>query len=363
MRVDQLLPVLGVHDAIGAHALQLRRALRSAGYGSDLYADVVSPELAGQVRPWLDGPGRVDDERIVLYHASTHAPLADWLLERGRRGQRIVVDYHNVTPPEYFRRWLPGAAREMAVAREEIGMLAPVAEAALADSAFNAGELVQLGYRSPAVASLLVDLDAYHAEPDRPTADRLERQRDRGGAAWLFVGRIAPNKCQHDVVAAFAVYRRLFDPRARLRLVGGVTAPAYLAAIERMVDRLDLEAAVEIVSGLSENELIAHYLGSDVMVCLSEHEGFCVPLLEAMELGLPIVAHPAAAVAETVGGAATLVADKDPLVVATSVRELLDDEQRRLAHVAAGRARARHFALPVTSAELLGQLRRLPGAW
>lgn len=363
MRVDQLLPVLGDHDAIGAHALAVRRALRAAGYQSELYAGVVAPGLAGQARPWLDGPGRPDPGRVVIYHASTHAPLAGWLLRRARRGERIVVDYHNITPPVFFRRWLPEAAGEMAAAREELAELAPLAELALADSAFNAAELAGLGYRSPAVSPLLVDLQAYHCQPDQAILARLDRQRSRGGAAWLFVGRIAPNKCQHDVIAAFAVHRRLFDPRARLCLVGGVTAPAYLAALRRMVDALDVEAAVEIVAGVTGAELTARYLGSDVLVCMSEHEGFCVPLLEAMELGLPIVAHPAAAVPETVGDAAVLVADKDPLVVATAVADLLGDARRRAAIVGAGRARAQRFGLATTSAELLGHLRRLPGSW
>ena len=363
MRVDQLLPVLGAHDAVGAHALAMRRVLRAAGYASDLYADVVAPGLADQARPWLDGPGRISPERVVVYHASTHAPLAGWLLQRGRRGERIVVDYHNVTPPAYFRRWLPGAAAEMIAAREELGQLAPLAEASIADSAFNAAELVELGYRAAEVSPLLVDLDACRGEPDPPTLARLERQRSRGGAAWIFVGRIAPNKCQHDVLAAFAVYRELFDRRARLCLVGGVTVPAYLAALQRMVDELDLEAAVEIVSGLTSEELSARYVGSDVLVCMSEHEGFCVPLLEAMELGVPIVAYRAAAVPETVGDAAVLMADKDPVVVATAVADLLGDRSRRSAIVEAGRDRARRFGPATTSAELLGHLRRLPGSW
>ena len=355
MRIDQLLPVLGGHDAIAAHVLQVRTALRAAGFESDIYADVVDARHAG-VRPWLDGPGRISPDRVVLYHASTHAPLAPWLVQRGRRGERIVVDYHNVTPSAYFRRWLPDAADEMDAARAELAALAPVTGLALADSGFNQAELVELDFRPTATAPLLVDLAAYHQPPDEPTLARLRRQRERGGAAWLFVGRIAPNKCQHDLLAAFAVYRRLADPAARLTLVGGATAPAYLAAIERMIDELDLEPAVEIASGVGHAELLAHFATADAFVCLSEHEGFCVPLLEAMELGLPIVAHPAAAVPETVGDAAVLVADKDPLTVATAVAELLADEPRRLALVEAGRRRARRFELATTAAELVGHL-------
>jgi glycosyltransferase involved in cell wall biosynthesis len=358
VRIDQLLPVLGVHDAIGAHVLQTRRALRAAGYESDLYADVVDESLAAEVRPWLDGPGRISTGRAVLYHASTHAPFTPWLEHRGRLGERILVYYHNVTPAEYFDRWLPPAAEEMRLARQELAALAPVSGIGLAASELNERELVDLGYRPTVTAPLLVDLERYHDEADGPTLGRLRRRRERGGAEWLFVGRIAPNKCQHDIVAAFAAYRRLVDPKAHLTLVGGVTAPRYLLALRDMVDALAVEEAVDIRSGLSHPELLAHYAAADVFVCLSEHEGFCVPLLEAMEVGVPVVAFAAAAVPGTVGDAAVLLGEKDPLTVAAAVAGLLDDDYRRRALIDSGRRRARCFDLASTTAGFLGAVQR-----
>lgn len=362
MRIDQLLPVLGARDAIGAHVLETRRILRAAGFESDIYADVVDERLASEVRPWLEGPGRVDPDRMVLYQASTHAPFAAWLAHRARLGERLAVYYHNVTPPEYFEYWLPEAAGEMRSARQEIATLAPAAALGLAASAFNEAELTGMGYAPTLTTPLLVDLDAYHQAPDRPTLDVLRRRRERGGASWLFVGRLAPNKCQHDVIAAYAAYRAAVDPRARLTLVGGVTAPSYAAALERMVVDLDVEDGVDFLSGVSHRELLAHYRTADVLVCLSEHEGFCVPLLEAMELGVPIVAFAAAAVPDTVGDAAVLLADKDPVAVATAVEELLADAGRREALVSAGRRQARRFDLATTSGALLEALGRLASA-
>ena len=133
------------------------------------------------------------------------------------------------------------------------------------------------------------------------------------------MGRVAPNKCQHDVVGAFAVYRRVFDPQAHLTLVGGGTSPNYLAAVHRLIGELDLGDSVEILSGVGDAELLAHWAVADVFVCMSEHEGFCVPILEAMELGVPVVAYGAAAVPETLGGAGIVLDDKDPLEVAKAV--------------------------------------------
>jgi glycosyltransferase involved in cell wall biosynthesis len=182
---------------------------------------------------------------------------------------------------------------------------------------------------------------------------RLSRQRDAGGSRWLFVGRLAPNKCAHDVIGAFACYRQLFDPRARLALVGIPTSSHYLAALVRLVAELELGDAVELAGSVPFEELLAQFAMADVFVCLSEHEGYCVPVVEAMELGLPVVAYAAAAVPETVGDAALLLDDKDPLAVAVAVGDLLADPARLDALRSAGRARAEALSLPRSSARFL----------
>jgi glycosyltransferase involved in cell wall biosynthesis len=257
---------------------------------------------------------------------------------------------------DIYGEWMPEGAASMVEARNELVALAPYVELALADSRFNEEELIEVGYRPTATCRLLVDLERYHDPPDRRTFNRLRRRRDAGGATWIFVGRVAPNKCQHDVMAAFAVYRRLFDPDARLTLVGGVAAPRYLRALQMLAADLELGDSVEMLDSLSDAELLAHFAVADVFVCLSEHEGFCVPLLEAMEIGVPTVAYAAAAIPETVGDTGVLLADKDPLEVAGAVAELLGDETRARRLVDAGRIRAGDFALKRTSAHLLETL-------
>ncbi len=285
--------------------------------------------------------------------------MAAWLEAAGAAGQRLAGDYHNVTPSRYFARWEPVAARSMAVARQQLARLAPLTGLAVADSPFNRAELDEMGYPRTAVCPLLVDLEDYHQEPDPKLTARLRRRREALGGAgrhWLFVGRIAPNKCQHDVIAAFAIYRRLFDPEAQLTLVGGPTSLRYLRALEHLTRELDLGDQVEIRSNVPFAQILAYFSQVDVFVCLSEHEGFCVPILEAMELGLPVVAYEAAAVTDTVGPAGVLLDDKDPLVVACAVDDLLGDDARRSALVAAGRARAAGFSLESTAGCLLRTL-------
>jgi glycosyltransferase involved in cell wall biosynthesis len=352
VRVDQFVPGFAPHDAIGNHVLQVRRVLRAAGFDSDIYGEWIVGSLQREARPFTECPTSGPD-RAFLYHASTHSEMVAWLVARAARGERILSDYHNITPATYYGRWLPEGAASMVAARQELVTLAPHVELAVADSRFNEDELIDVGYRRTATCRLLVDLERYHDPPDRRTMNRLRRRRDEGGAQWLFVGRAAPNKCQHDIIAAFALYRRLFDAGARLTLVGGASAPRYLRALELLVGELDLGDSVEILDGVTHAELLAYFYVADAFVCLSEHEGFCVPILEAMELGVPVVAYASAAVPETVGDAGVLLADKDPLAVACAVADLLGDAARGAALVKAGRARAAEFSLARTSADLL----------
>jgi glycosyltransferase involved in cell wall biosynthesis len=360
VKIDQLVPVLAEYDAISNHVLQLRRALRDAGYRSEIYADWIDPRLeAAGARPYSQCPASPDPDRVLLYHQSTHSPIAAWLIELAQAGQLIALDYHNITPSRYFARWDPQAAKSMEVARQELTSLAPYTGLAIADSRYNESELIRLGYAATAVCPLLVDLQEYHRDSGRPTLARVHPKRRRDRRRWLFVGRVAPNKCQHDVIAAFAVYRRLFDPRAVLTLVGGATSPRYLQALQRLADQLELGRSIEWRHSTPFSQLLAYFRAADVFVCLSEHEGFCVPLLEAMALELPVIAYRAAAVPDTVAGAGVLLDDKDPLAVACSVDELLSDEHRRAELVGAGRTRAEDFSLERTSTHFLD----IVGAW
>jgi L-malate glycosyltransferase len=351
MRIDQYVPGFAKHDAIGNHTLQIRALLRSKGIESDIYGEWIDSRVAAEARPYTEARPRPGS--TVLYHASTHSGMVDWLADHATKGVTVLSDYHNITPSSYFRRWEPSAAESMDLARVELDQLAPIVPLALADSQFNEKELVAVGYSRTATAHLLVDLEDYHRRPDGKTLDRLRREKQQGGARWLFVGRIAPNKCQHDVIGAFAAYRRMFDPAARLTLVGSATAARYLRALQQLAASLDLGDSVTIADNVPFPDLLAHFATADVFVCMSEHEGFCVPVLEAMELGVPVVAYDAAAVPETLAGSGVLLEDKDPWNAALAVQQLLSDQGRRDELVAVAKLRARDLSLPVTSAQFL----------
>ena len=217
---------------------------------------------------------------MLLYQLSIGSGVADIFRERR---ERKFVNYHNITPADLLEAWIPAVGEEVRWGRAQFRDLAPVTEFAIADSAFNERELQAAGYRSTTTVPLLIDLDGFSGSPDPAVAGRLAAQKERGGADLLFVGKVSPHKGQHDLVKALAAYRRLYDPQARLHLVGGAISDEYRSRPSNgsPPSWISLDA-VDIAGSVTHEELIAYYDAADAFVCLSNHEGFCVPLLEAM---------------------------------------------------------------------------------
>ena len=329
--------------AVGQHILEARDALVAAGHPSEIFASGVDPAWAGRGARHYEEYGRSvparPDDRLI-YQVAIGSPVADWLIGRS---EPLIANHHNFTPLRFLQAWDPVATYGTAWGRRQLRRLAARCSLGIADSRFNELDLEAAGFTETVVVPVLVDLTARDRELDEDLLARLRDRKADGGRDWLFVGRIAPNKCQHDIVAALAAHRVGYGSRARLHLVGGPTAPAYSFALERYVTALGLDDAVEIVGPVSAGALGAYYRAADVLVCLSEHEGFCVPLLEAMHHDVPVVAFAAGAVPETVGDGGLVLERKDPETVAAAVERVLGDDQLRAALVAAGRIRCRQL--------------------
>jgi glycosyltransferase involved in cell wall biosynthesis len=351
--VHQVIPVLAPHDAVGNHTLQVRDALRDAGFESEVFAEFRFGHHQHTGQLLTDFPEEASAPDLLIYQSSTGSSAVEWLL---KRTDPLVVNYHNITPASFFEAWDDQAAASMRRARTQLGSLARRSRLALADSPFNAAELTELGYAPVVVSPLLLDLDARLATPDPQVGDYLARTR--AGHHWLFVGRLAPNKSQHDLIAAFAAYRALYDPGARLTLIGSEAAASYSDALYGLVDDLGLAAAVTFSGAVTDAELAAYYADADVFVCLSRHEGFCVPLLEAMLHDVPVVALDAGAVPDTVGAAAVLLDDAAPHPVAAAVHVLVGDDAFRTDLVSAGRAVVAAHSLPSSRATFVDLIRR-----
>ena len=319
MNIHQILSGAGPHDAITTEALEFRRRFRGWGWGGGDFAGRIAPGLNGAMSPLAKLTPRPDD--VLLLHHSARTPRLEELLALPNR--KLLL-YHNVTPAEWLWDQAPTVAAHCYVGRDQLLELVDAVDVAAADSAFNASELRAMGARKTEVIPLLVDLDRLGPPAVVPS----------GPPTVLFVGRLTPNKRQDEVIRAFALYRRHRAPDARLVLVGEPITAGYAELIARLGEE-HAPGAVTIERALTAAELGDRYRSAHAFLCLSEHEGFCIPMLEAFRFGLPVIARPAGAIPETVGDAALLVEDPDLAVVAELLhlaitdRELRDELRRR----------------------------------
>jgi glycosyltransferase involved in cell wall biosynthesis len=350
--VHQFIPSYVANTAIGTHTREVARVLRSMGIRTHAYVGEARGVPSSEHSAFRSYRGPIGGEPTwLLYQLSTGSAIADALHERP---EPLIVNYHNITPVDFLRTWEPLVARELAAGRDQLRRLAGRSSLAIADSSFNQAEMRDEGYQPTVVVPVLVDLAQLGAEVDRAALEALNGAKARGGGDWLFVGRIAPNKRQDRLISALGAYRALYDPKARLHLVGGSSSDAYLRALQAFAARLGLRDAVTFHGAIAQTQLVAHYRSADVFVCLSEHEGFCVPLLEAMWHRVPIVALGTTAVPETVGPAGIVLpwlGGRQPAAafVAAAVHRLVSDSEVASRLVAAGEARAAALAIEVTS--------------
>jgi L-malate glycosyltransferase len=354
--LHQFVPTLDP-GAVGTHLLEIQRALRDAGWDSEVFSEHTVVPYHGLARRFTDYGSTVaaDDEDVLVYHVAIGSSVADWLMDR--RPPRLVLDYHNITPPGWFAGWEPPVAYGLAWGRAQLRRLAPRAGFGLADSAYNAAELTAAGLRRSEVLPILLPDADVPADPAR-----VAQLRDEPGARWVFVGRLAPNKRQHLLIAALHAYRRAYDRDARLDLVGGASSPRYEVALRAFAHDLGLDRAVTFTGAVSEAERNARYVAADVLVCMSAHEGFLVPIVEAWRHRLPVVAWGGAdAVAETLGEAGLLVPAPTPEAAAATVARVVGDEHVAEALRRRGDARATCFSPARTRARLLELAGRLAG--
>lgn len=342
VRFDQVIPSIVERDAVSFHTLEAQRVLRSMGHVSEIFACNWGPGLDGRVRPLDDLPQEAGGRQWICYQASIGSPAADAVA--AHPGPKIV-NYHNITPSEYVERWMPSLGEEVRLGRAQLADLAAAVEMGIGVSAFNASELDHWGYRRTGVAPLMMDMSSFEAAPDHARAAALSTSKRHGGSDWLFVGQMLPHKAHEDVVKAFACYLELYDPAARLHLIGRPSCGEYALAVRRFVSELGIARSVDLAGSVSSGELLAYYAAADVLVCCSSHEGFCAPLLEAMHHGVPVVAYGAAAVGETVEDAGVVLDSKGPALVAAAAHRVIRDGDLRRVLIDRGKQRVREFTL------------------
>lgn len=361
--VHQFIPDYAGRTAIGTHTMEVARLLRAMGVDTHLYVDRARDVKKGEVTPYREFAAPTASRTVLLYHLSTGSPMADYLAERT---EPLIVNYHNVTPTPLIQPWEPLLAGDLQSGRRQLRTLAARTALGVADSGYNRAEMADAGY-DPArleTVPVLVDYDAIGRDEDTSLHRRLARAHAGPGSTWLFVGRRAPSKAQHRLIAALAIHRRLYDPHARLYLVGESTSVHYSAALPAYAARLGVADAVTFTGSVPQRQLVSYYRSADVFVSASEHEGFGIPLIEAMGHGVPVVALGGSAVTETVAGAGVVVGPDanghaPTAVVAAAVHRVMADVPLRAGLVAAGRARAATFSLERTRDQMRAALERV----
>jgi L-malate glycosyltransferase len=338
MIINQWVPAAHRGDAIGDSARTVRDMLRAQGHTSDLFALTIDEELRGDVLPFADAAAERGD--MTIFHFALPSPMTEAFARL--RGAR-VLQYHNITPAHFFAPYAPGLFRLAALGRRELQSLAGRVDLALGDSEFNRRELEDLGFTRSGVFPIAVDTARITGAPRRPA---LEQILGDGLINILFVGRIAPNKRIEDHIRLAEVYKRYVDSYYRFVFVGRYDGvPSYYAQVRALVAEFKMLPDRFWFTGPVPNEdLGAFYRWADAYVSLSEHEGFCVPLVEAMAADVPILAYAAGAVPETLGGAGLLFAPKDLEVAAEMLGLLVYDRPLRQRVVAGQRRRLADFS-------------------
>jgi len=319
--INQFLPNLEYGDAISNHAIWIRDELRKRGFRSEIYVRFIDVRVAHQCHAFK--PEALHASDGAIYHHSIGSELTPHLVEF--TGPKCLI-YHNITPAEFFLPYRPEFAAILSHGREELRRLAVHFPISRGDSTYNALELAEAGFHEPGVLPIAVNPDKWSISPDSRLMDALQDGRTN----LLFVGRFAPNKKQDDLIVAFSHYLAL-DPEARLILVGKPEEQdPYVAHLRQTVSALALDDSVIFAGSITDAQLAAYYRTAHLFWSMSEHEGFCVPLIEAMWFNVPVLAFKSSAVPETLGDAALLFTTKDDLVeVAALARCIVEDNALR----------------------------------
>ena len=325
--MHQCVAAAGLGDAITNFAFELQSILRAEGFQSEIFAplDYVPSEYRNtRIRPlsalthFTNSISENDPENnLVIYHYSTGSPVTS--VYANAKCQKWI-SYHNITPEKYFRPFLPDQADRLREGRESLKTLVSVTELALGDSEYNRRELMDLGFQKTDVLPLIISADYLRSKPN-PSI--LTQYKD-GKTNILFVGRIAPNKRFEDLIKTFYYYHHILNKNSRLILAGSPNGcEPYFAYLKMLVIDAGLSESVVFTGRVLLSDLIAYYQSATAFLCLSQHEGFCLPLLEAMHFGIPVFALAESAIPETLGGAGVLIRENDFKKIAELLNEIL----------------------------------------
>ncbi len=318
MKIHQILPCLRHGDAIGNHTIEIQRILKKWGHDSRIFADDIHNNMRSFAKSYKTLKPYHLQDAILIYHFSVGSELSEFV--RSLANTKILI-YHNITPASFLRGYEEYIREILKKGRDELTLFVDACVMALGDSEFNRLELEELGFKHTGVLPIILNFDKYTDAPDQKI---INRYRD-DSKNIIFVGRIVPNKCQEDIIQAFYMYKRYVNPRSRLFLIGRRGIERYDVMLEEFIRILNLKD-VYFTGEVTDGELAAYYQIADLLLCMSEHEGFNVPLVEAMQAGVPILAYNSSSIPYTLGGAGVLINEKRYEEIAEMMGLLMEDQ-------------------------------------
>ena len=331
--VHQFTAIYADRDAVGQHTRAVEFLLRDMGHQVSTFGERPVATKNMQIYDYRNHHSHPKPD-VIIYQMSTGSIVAEYLLDRR---EPLLLNYHNITPATLFFPWAPHVGGSLAAARQQLAQLCCHADAAIADSHYNATELRNLGLQHISVVPILCRQPSYSEMTDSsqlfPSTDPL----------LLFVGRMVPNKRIETLIMAVALLRKQW-PMIKLALIGSTPISSYSEALQSFVHKLELSGSITFLGSVSDSLRDNYYSKATVYLSASIHEGFCVPLVESMSVGLPIVAHGATAVPETAGGAAMLVYSEEATTFACAVARVLQDNTLRDQMIHNGLKRSTQFS-------------------
>ncbi len=349
VQMHQFLAVLESGDAISNHALAIRDFLKGKGHQSEIFVWRAGRGMRKYCRDYLEYHAISSPENVMIYHFGVASPITRFFL---KAPDRKVVIYHNVTPQDFYRGVNDYIYYILKKGRLELEAISEKVELAIADSEFNREELVQLGFKNTVTVPLLIDFSRYEI----PAAASIINKYNDGKVNVIFVGRISPNKKQEDVIRAFSVYRKYINNNSRLFIIGhNRQVSEYNVLLKKLVEKLGVED-VHLTGGVSQSELNAYYTIADIFLCMSEHEGFCIPLIECMHFGVSVLAYESSAVTGTLDGSGVLFTAKDFSRIAEMMDIIVNDENMKERIIRGQKERLRRFQRDEVEKQLLKSL-------
>jgi glycosyltransferase involved in cell wall biosynthesis len=319
MKVHQFLTSYAYGDAIGNEALEIRDFLRKNHIESEIFTLYFHPRYSHQVRNYLEYDRFSDPQNLVIFHFSIGSPVIKKFL---RLPDKKIIIYHNITPYYFFLDFHRILAKDCYKGRLELKSLADKVDLALGDSEYNRLELTAAGFKETGVLPLIMDFSKFNLQP-LPVLQELFAD---GKMNLLYVGRIIPNKKIEDVIKTFSFYQKYFQANSRLFIVGEYRGfERYFAALQKLVRELQVKN-IHFSGHIPLAEVVSYFKLSHLYLHLSEHEGFCAPVLESFHLRIPVVAFDAGAVRETMNSGGVLVKEKKLMEIAALIHEILTDQ-------------------------------------